>query len=109
MESDDLWRIIGPTETGPQPYNPGGEVAMWISRDQGKSWTKEKQLTHDSEFNHTYVRRPLNAHPDFYAYWADGHARRPSEWRLYFADKAGNVYRLPTTMTRDFEAPQLVK
>lgn len=109
VQPDGAWQIIAPTEPGPQPFNPGGEAAVWGSRDNGKSWAKEKQLTHDSEFNHTYVRRPVNAHPDFYAFWADGHARRPSESRLYFADKSGNVYRLPTQMTKDFERPELMK
>ncbi|MBN2217216.1 MAG: BNR-4 repeat-containing protein [Pirellulales bacterium] len=107
VEADDLWRIIGPTETGPQPYNPGGEVAMWISRDHGATWTK-KQLTHDSDFNHTYVRRPINADPDFYAFWADGHGRRPSESRLYFTNRDGDhVWRLPYTMEGDEAKPEV--
>ncbi len=103
------WRLIAPTGTGPQPYNPGGEVAMWTSRNRGRTWTQEKAMTRDSEYNHTYVRRTLNAHPDFWAYWADGHARRPSESRLYFADKAGRVFRLPFTMTREFEKPEQIR
>ena len=37
VEGDGTWHIIAPTETGPQPYNPGGEIAMWTSRDQGNS------------------------------------------------------------------------
>lgn len=52
-------------------------------------------LTSDSEYNHTFVRRPINAADGFYAFWADGHARQPSPSRLYFCDKAGTVYRLP--------------
>ncbi len=103
------WQLIAPTEPAPQAYNPGGEVAMWVSRNRGRTWKKEKQMTHDSEYNHTYVRRPLNAHPDFWAYWADGHARRPSESRLYFADKTGRVFRLPFTMTQEFEKPERVR
>ncbi len=109
LESDGTWRIIGPTETGPQPYNPGGEVAMWVSTDQGKSWRKVRQLTRDSERNHTYVRRPVNAHPDFYGLWADGHGRQPSESQLYFCDKQGNVYLLPREMNSDFARPALLK
>jgi len=35
VEPDGVWRIIGPTENGPQSYNCGGEVAIWTSRDQG--------------------------------------------------------------------------
>ena len=67
LEPDGAWRVIAPTEPGPQPYNPGGEMVMWLSRDQGATWTKLKQLTRDSKFNHTYARRPLHALPEFYA------------------------------------------
>jgi hypothetical protein len=105
IESDSAWRVIGPTETGPQAYNPGGEMAMWLSRDEGVTWTKERQLTSDSAYNHTYARRPLNANPGFYAFWADGNARKPSDSRLYFCDKEGKVYRLPETMESDFAKP----
>jgi len=106
IEADGTWRIIGPGITGPQPYNTGGEIGMWVSKDKGETWTLEKQLTRDSEFNHTYVRRPLNASPEFYAYWADGHGREKSESRLYFADKAGNVKRLPYDMSGEFAEPE---
>jgi len=108
LEEGGAWRIIAPTETGPQPYNPGGEVAMWVSADQGETWEKTKQLTDDSERNHTYVRRPVNAHPDFYALWADGHTRRPSPSRLYFCNRDGAVRRLPPMMTDDFAEPEVV-
>ncbi len=109
VEDDGTWRIIGPTQTGPQPFNPGGEMAMWVSGDEGANWTMTKQLTADSEFNHTYARRPVNAHPDFYAFWADGHTRRPSESRLYFCNAAGQVYRLPVNMSDDWATPEIVK
>jgi hypothetical protein len=65
----------------------------------------QKQLTEDSPYNHTYARRPVNAHSDFYALWADGHGRQPSESRLYFSDKEGNVFMLPTQMNSDTEKP----
>jgi len=46
-----------------------------------------------------YVRRPVNAHDDFYAYWADGNGREPSDCTLYFADKYGEkVFSLPRKM-----------
>lgn len=93
------WRVIGPTGTGAQAYNPGGEVVMWRSQDQGATWSEMKKLTHDSPWNHTYVRRALAAHPDFIAIWADGHGRQPSASRLYFANAAGDVFRLPQEMT----------
>jgi len=108
LERDDLWRIIGPTEDGPQAYNTSGEIAMWTSTDRGATWTKVKQMTSGSQYNHGYCRRPINAHPDFYAIWADGHGRQPSDSRLYFCDKQGNAYRLPPTMTGDFAKPELV-
>ena len=108
IEDDGTWRIIAPTETGPQPYNPGGEMAMWISKDMGKSWKRVKQLTKNSERNHTYARRPVNAHPDFYAIWADGHARKPSESYIYFCDKEGNVRVLPREMKEDFVEPRII-
>lgn len=108
VEDDGMWRIIAPTEPGPQAYNPGGEVVMWASQDRGSTWTKVKQLTRESHRNHTYVRRPVNAHPDFYALWADGDARQPSDSSLYFTNRAGDhVWRLPTEMTKDFAEPEV--
>lgn len=98
LEDDNTWRIIAPALSGPQPFNPGGEVGIWVSRDQGESWSMEKQMTHNSPQNHTYVRRPVNPNPEFYAIWADGHGRQPSDSRLYISDKAGNVMPLPTRM-----------
>jgi len=109
LEGDGTWRVIGPTETGPQPYNPGGEIAMWTSKDSERTWKKVRQLTNNSERNHTYARRPVNAHPDFYAIWADGHGRKPSLSVLYFCDKRGNTYVLPREMKDDFARPQLLR
>ncbi len=110
IEPDGAWRIIAPTEPGPQRYSTGGEMVMWISRDQGQTWKKLRQLTSDSPFNHTYARRPVNAHPDFYALWADGHAKQPSDSSLYFTDKAGtHVWRLPPLMKDESERPQIVR
>lgn len=110
IESDGLWRLIGPTESGPQAFYSGGEVAVWLSKDQGHSWIKEKQVTKNSRLNHTYVRRPVNAHPAFYAYWADGNGEQPSDCSLYFANKSGKkVFRLPRRMQSEFETPQEVE
>jgi hypothetical protein len=109
IEDNGLWRIIGPTEPGPQPYNTGGEVALWTSADQGGSWKKVRQLTPGSQYNHGYCRKPVNAHPEFYAFWADGHARRPSDSRLYFCNQQGDVRMLPERMTQDFAKPEEVK
>jgi len=107
IEKDGSWKVIAPTQMGPQPYNPGGEMEMWISKNNGESWTKVKQLTGGSEFNHTYARRAVNMHPGFYAFWADGHGRQPSKSRFYFSDSKGNVFMLPENMTGDFAKPEL--
>jgi len=106
LDSDTRWTLIGPTETGPQAYNPGGEIALWQSSDAGLTWRKTRQMTRGSAVNHTYVRRPVNAHPDFYGFWADGHGRQESESRLYFCDKAGTVFRLPQSMSGEFAVPE---
>jgi hypothetical protein len=108
IEKDGTWRIIAPTEPGPQPYNTGGEMVMWTSADEGSTWRKVKDLTTGSVMNHTYARRPLNAHPDFYAIWADGHGRQPSESNLYFTNQAGDhVWRLPAVMSKEFARPAI--
>lgn len=99
FENDRQIKIIGPTIDGPQAYNPGGEIAVWSTNDGGSGWKLEKQLTSKSNYNHTYVRRPLHAHKDFFAIWADGHGRRPSESYLYYSDSNGKVFRLPRHFT----------
>jgi len=92
------WSIVGPTEPGPQLYGTGGEMAVWISPDEGVTWSKS-QITRGSRFNHSYARRPLHAHDPFFTFWADGHSDLPSESRLYFADSTGStVCELPYSM-----------
>jgi hypothetical protein len=109
IEADGAWRVIAPTAPGPQPFGTGGEVVSWISRDQGHSWAVAKVLTQDSTYNHSYVRKPVNADPGFYAIWADGSSRQPTPSSLYFATRDGDVYRLPTRMTTDTAKPELVR
>ena len=109
IESESAWRIIAPTQLGPQPYNPGGEIALWVSKDLGVTWTMTRQMTKNSVMNHTFVRRPVNARPDFYGFWADGHGRQPSTSFLYFCNREGDVFRLPQQMTGDFAKPETVK
>ena len=81
---------------------------MWISADRGESWTLARQLTEGSPRNHTYARRPVDAHPDFYALWADGHGRQPSESSLYFCDRDGTVRVLPREMRGPFAEPRVL-
>lgn len=109
IEPDGAWRIIAPMDPGPQPWSTGGEMGMWLSRDQGAKWEKVKALTHDSERNHSYARKPLNAHPDFYALWADGDPMKPSKSLIYFTTKDGAVFVLPEKMEGVGERPQRIK
>lgn len=109
-EADGAWRVIAPTEPGPQAGNPGGEMAMWLTRDEGATWTKIRQLTKNSERNHTYARRPLDADPAFYAFWADGDGRKPSISMIYFTDREGShVWRLPRKMDGDSAKPETIE
>ncbi|MCI0681080.1 MAG: BNR repeat-containing protein [Gemmataceae bacterium] len=108
IEADGAWKIIAPTEPGPQPHATGGEMALWTSLDQGGTWKKVKQLTRDSRVNHTYARRPLHAHPGFYALWADGDPLQQSDSALYFTDRDGtHVWKLPSEMNAEFMRPTI--
>ena len=104
------WKLIAPTDPGPQPFVTGGDIVMWTSADEGTTWTKLKTLTHDSLRPHTFVRQPRNAHQQFYAYWADGDALRESASHLYFSDKDGSaVWQLPAEMAGESEKPQPIQ
>jgi hypothetical protein len=108
LEVDGTWRLIAPTGPGAQPYGTGGQMAAWTSRDEGRSWHKFKDLTHDARHNHSFARAPLSAHPDFYALWGAGDTHRPSDSVLYFTDRGGtHVWRLPANMTGETAAPEV--
>lgn len=103
---DKIWRIIGPTDPGPQKYGTGGEIALWVSKNDGVTWKKIQNLTEKSERNNSYVRRPLNANKDFYSFWADGDADKFSESHLYFSNKNGKkVWQLPYYMENNYVKP----
>jgi hypothetical protein len=108
--TDLEWRVIGPTEPGPQVYGTGGEIALWISRDEGVIWNKERNITSNSQNNNSFVRHPLNAQKDFYALWTDGNADKLSISHLYFTnEKCDKVWMLPYEMKEDFEKPIRIK
>lgn len=105
----DKWRVVGPTtsaEESPQPWGVGGEVEVWGSIDQGNTWINEKQITHDSRYNHSYVRRPLKYKSPFCFFWADGDPHHFSISRLYFGDFEGHVWKLPDHMKEEWEMPE---
>ncbi len=104
------WRIIGPTEPGPEKNGTGGEMALWISNDEGTSWRKAFNITANSIRNNSFARRPVNAQKDFYCYWADGDADKLSVSQLYFTnEKCNRVWVLPYKMKKDFEKPVRIK
>lgn len=99
------WKIVGPTELGPQKWGVGGELAVWSSTDKGATWQKVKTLTHDSSLSHSYVRRPVNFKAPFCFFWADGNSHEFSKSELYFGDFEGNIWKLPYEMKDDFVKP----
>ncbi len=101
----NVWRIIGSVGAGAQAFGTGGSLALLESRDRGKTWKTIRELTPGSTRNHSYPRRPVRAHPDFMAFWADGNARQFSPSALYFCNQQGQVFQLPTTMTTDLAKP----
>ena len=104
-----VWRVFAPAEPGPQHWGTGGEVAIWRSEDRGTTWTKERDVTQGSPRNHHYVRRPVHAHDDFYAFWADGNPDEFSTSYLYFTNKRGDrVWRLPYKMEEEFATPEFL-
>jgi hypothetical protein len=106
----DEWRIVGPTEPGPQKYGTGGEIALWISGDEGGTWRKVTNITENSKSNNSYARRPINANKQFYSFWVDGDANNFSESHLYFTDEScKKVWVLPYNMKKDFEKPLRIK
>ena len=104
------WKVIAPTRTGPQRWGAGGEMCLWVSKDEGRTWAMNQQLTHDSPRNHNYARRPLNARDPFFTFWADGNPDRFSESHLYFGDAAGKrVWELPYDMTNSTARPARIQ
>ena len=104
---DGVWQILGPTDAGREAFNPGGEIVLWTSKDNAKSWVRTRSVTRHSLHHNSHVRRPLNAHPNFWAFWADGDTRQHSESRLFFCDKTGKQVRMmPLHMQKDFQKPK---
>jgi hypothetical protein len=104
--SDEEWKIVGPTEAGPQKWGVGGELAVWKSTDKGQTWKKEKQLTENSKMSHSYVRKVVNGKAPFCFFWADGHSHEFSKSELWFGDFDGNIWKLPYEMPNESKKPK---
>jgi hypothetical protein len=115
-EADGTWRLIAPTDPGPQAGMTGGEVVMWISElGWDGEWRRLKNVTRNSRVNHSYVRAPIDAQADFYAFWADGDPRgrvndgETAVSRLYFTNKSGDhVWQFPEKMEAQSARPVVV-
>lgn len=98
-----VWRVVAPTDPGPQAFGAGGEVVVWESKDEGLTWRRAKQLTAHSTRNHNYVRRVVGGVPPFMYLWADGDPNKFSPSHLYIGDGKGGVYQLPYVMEKEEE------
>ena len=106
----NTWTILAPSLPGPQAYQTGGDVVMWKSHDDGSSWEMVQRVTEYSKRNHTYCRRPVKAHPEFYSFWADGDPTQFSPSALYFTDASGEkVWKLPEYMASEEMKPLRIK
>jgi len=104
------WKLIGPTEPGPQESGTGGEVALWVSRNGGTDWQKVTFVTKNSINNNSFVRHPVNAQKDFYALWTDGNADELSKSYLYFTnEKCDKVWMLPYDMKESMRKPVRIR
>jgi hypothetical protein len=107
---DNEWRIIGPTEPGPQKYCTGGDIALWVSRNDGADWVKELDVTQSSFNNNSFVQHPLNPQKEFFAFWADGNTEELSKSNLYFTnEKCRKVWVLPYKMNKNFQKPVRIR
>lgn len=113
IEANGDWRVIAPTEPGPQAYTTGGDMVMWLSKDKGVTWKRVKQLTQSKDVNHTYAKKPIGAREDFYAIWADGDTLKPlgkpTTSHIYFANRKGDVFMLPEKMSGETAKPARVR
>ena len=103
--SNEYWRIVGPTEEGPQRWGVGGEIAIWQSSNRGETWEKLETITGHSELSHSYVRRPLHFKDPFCFFWSDGNSHAFSRSELYFGNFKGEIWKLPYRMKNDHEKP----
>ncbi len=106
--SDKAWKIVAPTINTPQKWGVGGEIEIWISRDTGITWKKERTVTRNSRFNNSYVRRPVNFRAPFCFFWASGDPHKFSRSELWFGDFKGDVYKLPYKMEKEYEKPKKI-
>lgn len=102
----DVWTVAIPSGNEPQLHGGGGEIELWVSEDQGKSWEKDRKVTRKSKFNNNYVRKVIDGRPPFQFFWADGHPGKASKSRLFFGDLQGGARQLPYRMKKEWIEPK---
>ena len=105
---EDLY-LVAPTAIGPQKWGVGGELQVWKSDDLGDHWIKERDLTHKSVMNHSYVRKSENFKAPFIFFWANGNAHQFSKSELFFGNLNGEIWKLPYSMEKEYELPQKIE
>lgn len=104
------WEVLASAGHTGKKGVAGGEITRWISKNEGLNWIKDRDVTYNSQYPNSFVRRPLNARKDFHAIWADGDPEKISESKLYFTNSEGNkVWVLPYEMVSDFKRPQRIR
>ena len=101
--------LVAPTAIGSQKWGVGGELQVWKSHDSGAHWVKEKNLTQNSQMNHSYVRKSENFKAPFVFFWAYGDAHQFSKSELFFGNLKGEIWKLPYKMEKESELPQQIK
>lgn len=94
VQSETDIEIVFPSGPGSQPFTTGGDLFRWTSNDGGQTWQSHLIPNKEAAGQQTYVRKVLNAHPDFHCLWASADALEPSPVRLHFADKQGNTHSI---------------
>lgn len=103
------WTVVCPSQNSPQVYGGGGEIAVWISRDQGMSWSQKKKVTESSARNNNYIRRVHGGKKPFEFFWADGNPEEFSISKLYFGARNGKTWIMPYIMNKPLAKPKLRK
>ncbi|MCP4639211.1 MAG: hypothetical protein GY851_02190, partial [bacterium] len=73
------FRVYGPSAAS-QPGFDGGEIEEWISKDQGRTWRRTREITSGSTYSHNHVKTVQNhqeSDGQFRVFWSYGDAYSP--------------------------------
>lgn len=96
------WTLLATTDPGLCEGMAGGDVVMWLSRDQGRSWYRGT-LT---EKRHCWgIRRAWPASAEMTAMWLGADIDDFQGATIYYSDDSGSVRKLPGGMDGDWGVP----